>query len=361
MSLSLTENQRLAITVTERINSGLSLVGIFFILTTFMFSSSFNKPINRLIFFASWGNIGSNVAGLISETGLTGSMALCQAQAFLVQMFLGVDCCWAICMAINVYLIFFRGYTIEQLRPLDVRYLVACYGLSFIPAIVFCFISTKDLGQLYGPALIWCWISPKWDWVRLVALYSVAWVAIIIASVVYIMAGRVIWSKRKYLDGFLNPLNENPFTSIVTTEIEITHEDRSILKDTESHGMSDLPSNIDPYSVTVRVETPCREPTLPPALRIRSLTRNAAKSEPNAEAWLYARVAVLFFIALLITWSLLTCSGYLNDQRTTLLNFVMSGICEKYHQLKTIATYLCGGILKSLGDSGVLTEMFEFS
>lgn len=35
---------------------------------------------------------------------------------------------------------------------------------------------------------------------------------------------------------------------------------------------------------------------------MRTLTRNAALSESNSEAWLYARVAFLFFCALLISW-----------------------------------------------------------
>lgn len=117
---SLTGSELSAVTITERVNSCISLVGLFFVIFTFTFSSSFNKPINRLIFFASWGNIGSNIAGLISVAGPQSSVhhlsSLCQFQAFLVQMFLGVDVYWAFCMALNVYLVFFRGYTTERLR-----------------------------------------------------------------------------------------------------------------------------------------------------------------------------------------------------------------------------------------------------
>ncbi|KAL9097300.1 MAG: hypothetical protein Q9165_000727 [Trypethelium subeluteriae] len=58
---------------------------------------------------------------------------------------------------------------------------------------------------------------------------------------------------------------------------------------------------IHDYSVTIDADHQQRSP--PPAiLRMRSLTREAANEEINAEAWLYARVAILFFIALLITW-----------------------------------------------------------
>ena len=75
--------------VTERLNSILSLIGVFFILLTFLFSSAFNKPINRLIFFASWGNLGMIVAALISQEGPRAGQdsALCQWQAFLIQMY----------------------------------------------------------------------------------------------------------------------------------------------------------------------------------------------------------------------------------------------------------------------------------
>lgn len=39
-----------------------------------------------------------------------------------------------------------------------------------------------------------------------------------------------------------------------------------------------------------------------------------------------------------------TYSGFLNDQRTTLLDLVMSGVYEKYSNLSIIATHLGGGL-----------------
>ncbi len=128
-------------------------------------------------------------------------------------------------------------------------------------------------------------------------------IAIIFAAVIYAKAARVIWHKRKLLDGFLNPLNESPFTNDVTTEIEITHETRPIVDDA---GKVDG-TEPDPYSV--RIETkPVDKPQrpLPAAFRMRSISRDVAINEVNAEAWLYARVAFLFFLALIITWVSLT-------------------------------------------------------
>lgn len=186
---TLTHGQLNALTITERVNSSISLLGIFFILITYTFYPFFNKPINRLIFFATWANLGTCVASLISIDGLANA-SLCRFQAFLVQMwvvrmwsgdletdlrdrFLGVDAYWALCMAINVYLAFFKGYTVEQLRALDMRYLLACYGLSFVPAFVFIFINSP--WPIYGNAVIWCWVSSEWVFLRLIVLYAIVW------------------------------------------------------------------------------------------------------------------------------------------------------------------------------------------
>jgi hypothetical protein len=84
----LTEGQLNAIVIIERVNSSLSVVGCLFIMVTFLSSRAFHKPINRLVFFASAGNIMTNTATLISRSALgnlTG--ALCQFQAFLIQMY----------------------------------------------------------------------------------------------------------------------------------------------------------------------------------------------------------------------------------------------------------------------------------
>lgn len=68
--------------------------------------------------------------------------------------FLGVDCFWALCMAFNVYLIFFHKYTVEQLRAMDWKYLSGCYGCSFVPAFVYIFVETRARGKVYGEAIV---------------------------------------------------------------------------------------------------------------------------------------------------------------------------------------------------------------
>ncbi len=68
--------------------------------------------------------------------------------------FLGVDAFWALCMACNVYLAFFHNYSTGQLRALDWKYLLGCYGASFVPALAFLFVNTRRRGRIYGPAVV---------------------------------------------------------------------------------------------------------------------------------------------------------------------------------------------------------------
>ena len=114
------------------------------------------RPINRQIFYASIANLFVNIAGFISEAGPVAgqSSSLCQFQAFVVQMFLGVDAFWSCCMAFNVYLILFHNYTVDRIRALDWRYLVGCYGASSVPAFVYLFVYDHVRGKVYGPAVV---------------------------------------------------------------------------------------------------------------------------------------------------------------------------------------------------------------
>ncbi|KAL8662029.1 MAG: hypothetical protein Q9202_005083 [Teloschistes flavicans] len=314
MALSLTHEQHRIMALTERIISGISILGILFIILTYMFSSAFSKPINRLVFYASWGNLGLCIVAMISMEGPDAGpkSALCQFQGFMAQLFLGVDAYWAFCMAVNIYLVFFRGYNTKQLRGLDHKYFVACYGLSLIPAVAYLFIATEERGKVYGGAVLWCWIADDWAFLRIAVLYVFMWVAVLIAIVIYIMAGRYVWRKRDALDGFLNPFNEDPFNRnvVMTTEVTISSQER---KPSQTHcevreiDRSHEDGNYDAYSVNIEIgqlqrpERPQR-PTRPALFNLPSFTRAVALSEENVDAFLYARVAFLFFIALLITW-----------------------------------------------------------
>lgn len=87
--MALQETEMHIVDVVERTSSALSLLGAAFIISTFLTNKGFHKPINRLVFYACWGNLMTNIATLISlsgpRTGVNGP--LCQFQGFLIQMY----------------------------------------------------------------------------------------------------------------------------------------------------------------------------------------------------------------------------------------------------------------------------------
>ncbi|KAL8649165.1 MAG: hypothetical protein Q9226_005688 [Calogaya cf. arnoldii] len=273
---------------------------------TFTFSPAFRKPINRLIFFASWGNALCNVATLMSQSGIRAGpdSHLCQFQGFLIQIFLPADALWNLAMAINVYMTLFKKYNAQQLRTLEWRYQIMCYGLPFVIALVYLFIDTPNRGKIYGDASLWCWISIKWVILRIALVYIPAWIAILASFTLYAISGHEIFIKRQQLRAFRDSpphLVEvaNPFTSFKTTEVEITSE------------LADLPSrNHDPYSI--KISSSKTNPTFSDAVTAVDVTStsaavkqyrvNRAAMEANTAAWGYTKVALLFFVSLLITW-----------------------------------------------------------
>ena len=63
-------SQLTTFSITERVTSAFSLVGVVFIISTFLLGRGFDKPIDRLIFFASWSNLGTSIAFFISRDGV---------------------------------------------------------------------------------------------------------------------------------------------------------------------------------------------------------------------------------------------------------------------------------------------------
>ena len=72
----------------ERSMSIVSILGCIFMITTFLICEDIRrKAFNRLLFLASFGNIFSNVATLISTSGVSAGdhSAICKMQATLIQ------------------------------------------------------------------------------------------------------------------------------------------------------------------------------------------------------------------------------------------------------------------------------------
>ncbi|KAJ2977985.1 hypothetical protein NQ176_g4066 [Zarea fungicola] len=222
-----------AASAIARTCSVFSLLGCLFVIITFCTSKAFHqKPINRLVFYASFGNIMINIGTLMSRTYVDEvNSSGCQFQGFLLQMFLSADAYWTLAMAFNVYLTFYYKFDAARLRKMELYYFLFCYGVPGIPSIVFLFIKNSHGTRIYGNALLWCWIAPQFQVLRIASVYGPIWLVILCTFFIYIRAGRTIYMKRKQLQDFHSsdpdPLSVNGDAAIYpvkTTEVMVTSE-----------------------------------------------------------------------------------------------------------------------------------------
>ncbi|KAI9154896.1 Cyclic AMP receptor-like protein A [Paramyrothecium foliicola] len=328
---ALTESQLDALMIIERVCSVLSLIGSTFVIGTFLLSKTFHKPINRLVFYASFGNMMSNVGTLMSRTYTDDSnSAGCQAQAFLIQWFMPADALWTLAMAINVYLTFYFKFDARRLRQMEIPYLFVCYGIPFIPALTYLFLKNGNGVRAYGNASLWCWIGREWSIWRIITFYAPVWLIVAMTFFIYLRAGHTIYRKRKELGDFRSSdqdptLRSEVITTIKTTQVSVTVEpmnasDAMELRSMGGREVADSRSN-GVYSVHISADANHNNDNADIVLPIQGQTTHAssvpgpshnAADGPNAirrryrdinnAAWQYTKCAILFFTVMLITW-----------------------------------------------------------
>ncbi|KFZ17131.1 hypothetical protein V502_04740 [Pseudogymnoascus sp. VKM F-4520 (FW-2644)] len=277
-----------AIQTTERVSASFSILGNLFIIFTYLASSAFHKPINHLIFYASWGNMGANVGTLISLSGIVAGVnaPLCQC--------IPADSVWALAMAFNVYLAVFQRYSATQLQQQEWKYLLVCYGIPFIPAIVFVFVRTEARGSVFGSATLWCWITAKWNVLRIAFVIVPIWVVLAITMSIYAVVGRVVYQNHRQSRSISNfnlssahdshcPVNSN------TTEIQITSDQARAL------------SFVQPFHAPA-IENLASNPAHDYAHPGYNTHSEPAMSSTDRALWAYMKSALLFFAASSITW-----------------------------------------------------------
>ncbi|KAL1629278.1 hypothetical protein SLS56_005382 [Neofusicoccum ribis] len=231
----MTPTQELIIESVARTTSAISLAGCLFILLTFALFPAFRKPINRLIVYASIGNILTNSATVVSVAAIPrhgASLALCRFQGFFIQIKMHrYRCIPGRIMTKSAI----RNFNAVDLRGLEMRYFALCYGICFIPALVYLCLDLSRLNTgIYSDAVLWCWVGKDWEWMRIAFFYGPVWVVIIITIGIYCYTGRVIFKQRKALRAFSRS-NEQPFPPVknpfnatnavtATTEVVVTSE-----------------------------------------------------------------------------------------------------------------------------------------
>lgn len=161
-----------------------------------------------------------------------------------------------------------------------------------------------------------------WDFLRIAVFYGPVWFVILVTFSIYIRAGRDIFKKRRQLQNISSAdpgtTFDNPFETQASkiTEIRITSEtaatspiDPDKISSDDKGGQRGSASNIyTSYSVTVESGDGYDGNNIPMKKMERSTAagathaRRPAKTEANAAAWAYCKYAMLYFVALLVTW-----------------------------------------------------------
>lgn len=270
----------------------------------------------------------------------------------MFSRFMPADALWTLAMACNVYLTFFHKYNSEQLRRLEWKYVLCCYGLPFIPAFVYFFINTQARGRVYGSAIVsdlcssvtwsslqaylfclqlWCWVALPWDCLRIIVFHGPVWFVISLTFAIYLRAGSVIYQKRRQLRvlGAIESCDPEVNSEVipkcagiqVTREIAYSIPDSQYVSTSGARTARSFPSPFSPYSVTIEGgpfepiafsqsarprpgPSPLRTEISLRAVRSEGADSNSQRrsTENNSAAWAYTKYAMLFFIALLVTW-----------------------------------------------------------
>ncbi|OIW27861.1 hypothetical protein CONLIGDRAFT_682874 [Coniochaeta ligniaria NRRL 30616] len=294
---TLSDEQWRTLEIVTRTASALSALGVVVIIATFCCSRHFRNPMHRLIFINAFFNAFDVVCTMISISGpKAGNLsALCQFQAFLNQMFPVADVLWTLAMAVNVFLIVFRGYSTESLRRLEWKYLAFITTVTFIPAFTFLFIRTDGKGPMYGSVTLWCAIAPKWVLFRIVCYYVPIWSTILITLVLYCLVGLEIVKRRRALKCFTNDSVALDDTVLLTSTTAMTVKSHTIDSET-----GDMPTS---HSTDKSFHTASKSSA--------SVPRHLPSSRrPYLSFRQYVLMPLLFFLGLLSVWAAPTTNRF---------------------------------------------------
>ncbi|OBT61292.1 hypothetical protein VE03_09587 [Pseudogymnoascus sp. 23342-1-I1] len=312
-----------AIEYAERVTSAFSIGGCFFVIVTFTAMKIFRKPINRLVFFATFGNLATNVATLISRSGIWAGndSAMCQIQAFLIQTFMPADALWMLSMALNVYLTFFHRYSGDDLIALERYYIAFNYGVPLVPALVFVFTSTEERGRIFGDATLWCWVNVRWNTLRIATFYGPVWVVLLTTMGIYIVVGKVVFENQarfRELSKIASRNQANMAAAAIAAGADPSNLEQGLGSRTTEVSVTSMACShrnrlhCKLASCTVKVET---------STSSRSTKGKKEVSSADRAAWSYLKCALLFFTAMIVTWVPATTNRVVTLVDPTIVSF----------------------------------------
>ncbi|KAK4214812.1 cyclic AMP receptor-like protein A [Rhypophila decipiens] len=222
--MNLTAEQRNTIQVAERVGASLSLAGVVFVIVTYALFKKVRNVSNTFIFYASVANVGASIACLIGYDGIEKNdddHPLCQAQAFLLEMFMQSDPWWSLSMAINVFMVFFLHCNADASMKNMWIYSVISFGMPAIPAFICLFVRPNGT-PIYGNATLWCWIGDVYNPLRIYSYYVPIWACIFITTIIYLAIGYHVFHGRNQLRDLTMSTQVHEFTT--TSEVRDSAE-----------------------------------------------------------------------------------------------------------------------------------------
>ncbi|KAL1843873.1 hypothetical protein VTJ49DRAFT_7224 [Mycothermus thermophilus] len=227
----LTVEQRDTIERIERLGASVSVISVCLIFAAYGLFKRVRTLPNTFILFASIANLGASIACLIGYAGITAGLnsPLCQAQAFLLEMFMQSDPWWSFAMAANVYMVFFMNYPTQNFHRHLWLYCLICFGIPAVPAF---WLTVMSLLQL------WCWIDNDYYQLRILTYYLPIWLCIVMSAAIYVAVGCRVFRQRNQLRNLtLSNQGNETYTDesgihekggqaygMVTTDIRVTAE-----------------------------------------------------------------------------------------------------------------------------------------
>ncbi|CAJ2501275.1 Uu.00g041280.m01.CDS01 [Anthostomella pinea] len=189
------------IVIFERLGAAMSVAGVLLIFVAFAASKRLRTVPNTFIVFASIANLGASIACLIGYSGVQKGPTsdLCQAQAFMFELFMQSDPWWSFAMAVNVYMVFFFSANPKSFLRYWWAYFIVCYGIPFIPSLWLLVARNSDGVDVYGDATIWCWIGKNGRDLRIYTYYLPIWVCVGLSTCIYIAVGYYVFKQRNQL------------------------------------------------------------------------------------------------------------------------------------------------------------------
>ncbi|KAI1866464.1 hypothetical protein JX265_007765 [Neoarthrinium moseri] len=151
---TLTPGQIEIIVAFERAGASLSILALLLIFGAFAALKRLRTVPNTFIVFASFANLGASVACLMGYNGVQAGKEtpLCQAQAFMFELFMQSDPWWSFAMAVNVYMVFFFAANPKSFLCYWWAYVIVCYGIPLIPSLWLLLVHDEQDGSVYGDA-----------------------------------------------------------------------------------------------------------------------------------------------------------------------------------------------------------------